>query len=211
MPAGTSFGSDAGTQGRQLEPQRILPPQRTPGLQRPHPVAERFRAGQRWLKLPEARCPRAVFGDCSCVPVAVSLNCDMLPSTGQTLRIPGRATNATGAGTQRPDGAEFVDRAEVKFEVEAVLARGPATRRSIKHHQPADPLQPAPVVRTDGAANRRPQWRSARSARSAVTEAGRHMRVGSTPARPALRAPGAPARSSPGTVPQLLDGFAKHQ
>jgi hypothetical protein len=30
MPAGTSFGSDAGTQGRQFEPQRILPPQRTP-------------------------------------------------------------------------------------------------------------------------------------------------------------------------------------
>jgi hypothetical protein len=26
MPAGTSFGSDAGTQGRQLEPRRILQP-----------------------------------------------------------------------------------------------------------------------------------------------------------------------------------------
>lgn len=30
MPAGTSFGSDAGTQGRQLEPRRILQPHGPP-------------------------------------------------------------------------------------------------------------------------------------------------------------------------------------
>jgi hypothetical protein len=37
------------------------------------------------------------------------------------------------------------------------LTGGPATPRSINRPQPADPLEPTPVVRTDGAANRRPQ------------------------------------------------------
>jgi hypothetical protein len=81
---------------------------------------------------------------------------------------------------------------------------GPSHPRSIKCSQPANPLEPAPVVPTDSAANRRSEVAVGTKREIGGHGSGWSHAVGSAPPRRARKAPGGPARPSRERLP--LDG-----